>query len=263
MWLKNFLLKEVFRQYYIFQQKQTFTRLTQKSIILTDSEYSMKAIYFYFYSLLSFKKVALAVAYPLFEKNIKTNLPSSKNSYKYLKHVSYFLTVSSSRPEKNVLRVLDALNENDFFVKNPNWTYILTGIHKNLELLITKRYKKIRPNLLLLDYVSNEQLNFLYKYSSFSVYASLNEGYGYPIMESLSRGSPVALSNLTSLPEIGKEGCVYFNPRNKKTIYSSIQNLVGDPKKRNFLRKKGRVYFERFNKKNEREWSELLQRLLF
>ncbi len=40
---------------------------------------------------------------------------------------------------------------------------------------------------------------------------SLAEGFGAPVVEAMAFGKPLFLSNLTSLPEIGKEVAFYFN----------------------------------------------------
>ena len=41
---------------------------------------------------------------------------------------------------------------------------------------------------------------------------SLYEGFGIPILEALTAGTPVIASNSSSLPEIGGEAVQYFHP---------------------------------------------------
>src|SRR6185295_11131733 len=44
------------------------------------------------------------------------------------------------------------------------------------------------------------------------VYPSLYEGFGLPLLEGMSSGIPVISSNSSSLPEVGGDAALYFNP---------------------------------------------------
>ena len=59
--------------------------------------------------------------------------------------------------------------------------------------------------------VNNNQKNWLYQNCKAFVFPSLTEGFGLPVVEAMSVGKPVFLSNLTSLPEIGGPEAFYWN----------------------------------------------------
>jgi glycosyltransferase involved in cell wall biosynthesis len=58
------------------------------------------------------------------------------------------------------------------------------------------------------------------------VYPSLFEGFGIPILEAYSFGKTVATSNISSMPEVGGDAAVYFNPLVKEEIADGINSLL-------------------------------------
>jgi glycosyltransferase involved in cell wall biosynthesis len=64
-----------------------------------------------------------------------------------------------------------------------------------------ERCWKLRPKLLVLERVADNQLIWLYKNAMFSVFPSLSEGFGLAAAESLSFGTPVIASSCPALRE--------------------------------------------------------------
>ena len=67
------------------------------------------------------------------------------------------------------------------------------------------------------------------------LFPSLSEGFGLPVVEAMSIGKPVFLSNRTSLPEIGGSEAYYFKDFEPKTLNetftSGMKNFENDPEK--------------------------------
>jgi glycosyltransferase involved in cell wall biosynthesis len=83
----------------------------------------------------------------------------------------------------------------------------------------------------LIEFPSDADLASLYQHCLFSVFASLYEGFGLPVMESLCFGKTVAASNSSSIPEVGGEFCVYFDPDNINDAYRVIRGLIEKPER--------------------------------
>ena len=77
--------------------------------------------------------------------------------------------------------------------------------------------------------MSDAKLWALYGQARFSVFASLHEGYGLPVVESLASGTPVLTANYGSLAEIAAGGgCLTIDPRDDDAIIAGIRTLLTD-----------------------------------
>jgi glycosyltransferase involved in cell wall biosynthesis len=63
----------------------------------------------------------------------------------------------------------------------------------------------------------------------FTVFASLHEGFGLPIVESLRRGTPVITSRFGSMGEIARHGgCIAIDPRDDAELVEAMKLLLID-----------------------------------
>jgi glycosyltransferase involved in cell wall biosynthesis len=58
------------------------------------------------------------------------------------------------------------------------------------------------------------------------VVPSLSEGYGFPVIEALATRRPVAASTGGSLPEVGGDAALYFDPRDGDSLLRALQDAV-------------------------------------
>ncbi|MCB5271126.1 MAG: glycosyltransferase family 4 protein [Candidatus Cloacimonetes bacterium] len=75
-------------------------------------------------------------------------------------------------------------------------------------------------------YVERPDLAGLYKHASLYVLPSLHEVYGIPLLEAFASGVPVVCSNTSSLPEIGKNAVLTFNPQRPKEIAKAMSSVL-------------------------------------
>ncbi len=121
--------------------------------------------------------------------------------------------------------------------------------HKNLERL-KLAFEKIDLNyklVLITDFVSEQELDKLYKNAFLYVFPSLSEGFGLPPLEAMARGLPVVSSNATCLPEILGDAAIYFNPLDVDDMVKVIKKTLLDENLRKTLIKKGFEQIKRYD----------------
>jgi glycosyltransferase involved in cell wall biosynthesis len=99
-----------------------------------------------------------------------------------------------------------------------------------------------------LGYVPTSHIQPLLSHSSLYVIPSLYEGFGMPILEAQSAGVLVASSKAASLPEIGGEGAIYFDPTSVSDISEAIRaGLIGDASWTAGIRRAAEANLDRFS----------------
>jgi glycosyltransferase involved in cell wall biosynthesis len=138
------------------------------------------------------------------------------------------LTVSAKKAHKNLVRLVRAMAT--VCRRVPDAVLVLPGnrtSHED-ELRALAAELGIERNLAFPAYVDAADLEGLYAAASCFVFASLNEGFGLPILEAQRRRIPVACSNTSSLPEAAGPGARYFDPFDEGDIASGITELLTD-----------------------------------
>jgi glycosyltransferase involved in cell wall biosynthesis len=77
-------------------------------------------------------------------------------------------------------------------------------------------------------WVSDADLEELYRAAACFVLPSFQEGFGLPVLEAMARGVPVACSDNSSLPEVAGDGALLFDPRDQAQIAAQIKRLLID-----------------------------------
>ena len=108
----------------------------------------------------------------------------------------------------------------------------------------------ISERVRVVGYVDEPDLVALYSGAQFSVYASLFEGFGLPIIESMACGTPVITSNTSCMPEISGGAALLVEPTDTQEIMQAIVELSNNQQLRLELKRKGIVNSEKFCWKN-------------
>lgn len=71
--------------------------------------------------------------------------------------------------------------------------------------------------------VTDDELVDLYNLIDLFIFPSLYEGFGLPIIEAMACGAKVVSSNASSLPEVGGDKIMYFDPKNIEEMKDVIE----------------------------------------
>ncbi len=138
------------------------------------------------------------------------------------------LTVSAKRVHKNLIRLIRAMA---FVVeRHRDAVLVLPGnptAHER-ELRAAAAELGLDANVVFPEYVSAEDLEGLYALARCFVFASINEGFGIPILEAMARGVPVACANASALPEVAGDAARYFDPHDVMDMGEALLELLDD-----------------------------------
>ena len=144
---------------------------------------------------------------------------------KYKLPQNFILFVGTIEPRKNIINLVNAYNN----INDKNIALVIVGkkgwMYNPILKTITDSPK--RNKILLLENVSSsEDLAAIYQLASLFIFPSFYEGFGLPIIEAMSSKVPVITSNVSSLPEIAKDGVYYIDPENTDSITQKINEVL-------------------------------------
>jgi glycosyltransferase involved in cell wall biosynthesis len=148
------------------------------------------------------------------------------------------LTVSAKRPHKNLERLFEAFSR---VRTEPQPVLLVPGyatFHES-ELQARADALGVGGRIRFLGWLADEVLDGLYRAASCFVFPSLAEGFGLPVLDALVRGTPTACSSASSLPEVGGDAVLYFEPTDVGAITQAITRLLEDAELRDRLRNAG------------------------
>jgi glycosyltransferase involved in cell wall biosynthesis len=172
----------------------------------------------------------------------------------------YILFVGTIQPRKNIAKLIEAFAK----LKTENLELIIVGKKGWLweEILAAPEKFKVADRVKFLDFVGDENLPSLYKNALCFVLPSLYEGFGLPVLEAMKLGCPVVISNVSSLPEVGGDAALYFDPQSVSDMAEKLNVVINDKGLRIKMIEKGYNQVKQFSwEKTARKTLEVLQEL--
>jgi Glycosyltransferase len=186
---------------------------------ITVSEHSRASIKSFFPELLD-KEIPVFYS-PMLDYEPEGFLPPG------VKPKKYFLLTSGARWEKNNLRAVKAFDELVTMMRSTNHLFdmklVITGA---TNIKVYRKHIRNKDSFVFLSYVESKELEFLHKNAYAFIFPSLNEGFGYPPVQSMRYGVPVAASGTTSVPEVCENAALYFDPYSVSEIKNRMIQLL-------------------------------------
>jgi glycosyltransferase involved in cell wall biosynthesis len=160
----------------------------------------------------------------------------------------YIYSLGAESPWKNTLGVLKAFDRVQ--KKHPNLGLVISGIQNRFEATLRAECWELGLSfrqVTLLGYVDSNIRDCLYAGASLFVYPSLFEGFGLPVLEAMSMGTPVVASNAASIPEVTGEGCVLTDAADPQLLADAIIHVLEQPELQKRLVVKGKKNINRFD----------------
>jgi glycosyltransferase involved in cell wall biosynthesis len=157
-----------------------------------------------------------------------------------LSHKKYILFVGTMQPRKNITGLVSAfeklkkdnhIEEKLVLVGGKGWLW--EPIMEQIET------SPVRDSIKIMDYVKMEDLPALYNGAALLTLPALYEGFGLPPLEAMACGTPVVVSNLSSLPEVVGDAGELVDPNSIDSIAQGLLKVLEDPQLREQMSRRG------------------------
>ncbi len=176
----------------------------------------------------------------------------------------YILAVGTVEPRKNSPRLLAAYRS--LRSRQGSLPFIINGRPGVPELVIAGRVgwaygdalQRIaaEPGVRYLGHVDEPTLSALYESASVLAFPSLYEGFGFPLLEAMSRGVPAVVGAAGALPELAGGVALTVDAENTDAIAAGLEKLLADEDLRKKLGEEGK------RRVNSYTWANAAERTL-
>lgn len=175
--------------------------------------------------------------------SIDLNLTGKKENLVFPER--YILYVGSRNYYKNFNNTVTAFRE--LTRKDDKLFLVCAGGGKFIDIEI-KLFNELKlADKILHKPADDNSLATLYSNAILFIFPSLYEGFGIPALEAMNCDCPLALSNVSSLPEVGGDAAIYFDPNDPDDICNQLTKIIYNENFRNQLIEKGKERRKEFS----------------
>jgi glycosyltransferase involved in cell wall biosynthesis len=159
----------------------------------------------------------------------------------------YLLCVAATYPHKNVQALVKAFGELMHTIPH---SLVIVGNARLGEPEVQQALAAIADptRVVRLKRLSEQELVALYQGCDVFVFPSLYEGFGLPVLEGLLARVPVVTTRCASIPEVGGEAAIYFDPTDPVALPAAIRSVLSwSPVERQARIQKGCDVAKRFD----------------
>ncbi|MDD5674757.1 MAG: glycosyltransferase family 1 protein, partial [Chitinivibrionales bacterium] len=174
----------------------------------------------------------------------------------------YLFNVGVLEPRKNIPGLLDAYKI--LMDKGHRMPLLIAGKKGWLYDDIFAKVKKngLEDSVRFAGFVPEADLPYLYNGARCFVYPSLYEGFGLPLLEAISCGTPVICSNISSMPEVVGDAGLLVPPGDAAALSAAMEQLITNDALRADLHERALRRAAEFSwSKTARETRELYERI--
>ncbi|MDO8638999.1 MAG: glycosyltransferase family 1 protein [Candidatus Daviesbacteria bacterium] len=228
------------------------------SHLITISDFSKKDIVLNY----QIPSSRITVAYPGYDQDqfkvINDQNEINNRKEKYNIEGDYLLFIGTIQPRKNLIKLIEAWHQvisSEGELKNKKLQLVIVGKTTG-EGRQAWMYEDIlnRPKELGIDssvnftgFVPIEDLPYLINGATAFILPSLWEGFGIPVVESMACGTPVIVSNVSSLPEVVGDAGILIDPYSTDEMAQAIRTILADHTLQSKKSKEGKAQAQKFS----------------
>ncbi len=182
-------------------------------------------------------------------------------------HERYCLYYGSTRPNKNLVRLVEAfqlaVSRNPERLKDLHLVLVVRKdrFFREVEKLVAR--SRLRDRVRVLDQMPAREQRALLAGSEAFVFPTKYEGFGFPPLEAMREGVPVLAGRSGALPEVCGDAALLVDPFDLDDIAAGILGIVNDEELRETLVARGHDRIGRFDWQRTAEMVRDVYRLLF
>jgi glycosyltransferase involved in cell wall biosynthesis len=141
----------------------------------------------------------------------------------------FLLAIAQHRKNKNIPLTLHIFKR--LLAHHPSLLLCLVGREGPETALLLRLIKltSIQSNVLLLNNISDQQLQWCYSHAELLLATSTVEGFGLPIAEAMLAGCPIVCSDIQAFRELGQGFC-HFMPSHEQAFVDAIETTFALPR---------------------------------
>ncbi len=185
-------------------------------------------------------------------RKLENTITGSEVRHLYnLRHPYLYYNSRIEHPVKNHLHLIRAFELLPDEVKE-SYDLVFSGAERRGSGIVFKYVKDspVKNNIRFLGYVDPGVQGALYRNADLYLFPSLYEGFGISLLEAMASGIPVLCSNRSSLPEIGGDAVLTFDPEMHADIAAKILLVINNPKLRQRMIERGLSRVRQFSWQN-------------
>jgi glycosyltransferase involved in cell wall biosynthesis len=136
-------------------------------------------------------------------------------------------------------------------LREPGAVLVLAGAGGNESELLNKLISALptttRENVLRLGPIDDSTKHWLIDRASVIAYPSLDEGFGFPILEAQLAGTPVVARRTGAIPEIAGSGAVLIDDRDAEKFAAELERMISEGEDRVKTIEAGKQNVKRFS----------------
>lgn len=159
---------------------------------------------------------------------------------------TFILNVGGIHERKNIVRLIHAfaglVNLNGYSGKMLITGSVSGAPYQNKMKSIcdaSVRETGMENRIIFTDFISEKELDSLFRMADFLIYPSLYEGFGIPVLEAMRMGLPVITSNTTAMPEVAGDAAYLVDPTNIEEMTSVMSELLQNRQRQEDMIEKG------------------------
>lgn len=163
----------------------------------------------------------------------------SKTRERYGLPANFFFYPAVTWPHKNHVVLIRALSYLQKRGVRPDVYFTGTVTEHKRVLDRTANELGVSAQLHYLGFLPPEDLQAMYRLSTALVLPSKFEGFGLPVLEAFHARTAVISSNATTLPEVGQDGALYFDPESPQELAQQMHGILENSAERQALIERG------------------------